>query len=144
MTTELTLIRKAKLATYTIGKLYAGSEWLCDTIEDTDRGLSKDMPLDAIKAKKIYGKTAIPTGRYKLSYTYSPKYKKMLPLLGGVPAWEGVRIHSGNTAEDSLGCIIVGLNKKKGMVLESRMTMAKLLVRLLTWWKQGEIYITIQ
>lgn len=123
----VTLRRVAFKPTYTIGKLYIDGNYFCDTVEDKDRGLNDSMTEEEIKKKKIYGETAIPYGTYKVSITYSPKFKKNLPLVEGVKGFSGIRIHSGNTAKDSLGCIIVGKNKKVGMVLDSRVTMEKLI-----------------
>ena len=123
----VTLRRIAFKETYTIGKLYVDGNYFCDTVEDKDRGLDDSMTVDEIKKKKVYGETAIPYGTYKVSITYSPKFKKNLPLVEGVKGFSGIRIHSGNTAKDSLGCIIVGKNKKVGMVLDSRATMEKLM-----------------
>lgn len=123
----VTLRRIAFKPTYTIGKLYIDGNYFCDTVEDVDRGLNDSMTEEEIKKKKVYGETAIPYGTYKVSITYSPKFKKNLPLVEGVKGFSGIRIHSGNTAKDSLGCIIVGKNKKVGMVLDSRATMEKLM-----------------
>lgn len=123
----LTLRRIAFKESYTIGKLYVDGNYFSNTVEDKDRGLDDSMTVDEIKKKKVYGETAIPYGTYKVSITYSPKFKKNLPLVEGVKGFEGIRIHSGNTAKDSLGCIIVGKNKKVGMVLDSRATMEKLM-----------------
>ena len=138
---ELKLKRLYKKSDYTIGKLYVDGEYFCDTVEDTDRGLSQDMKNSTIEAKKIYGKTAIPTGRYSVVLSYSNKFKKTLPLLKDVLGFGGIRIHSGNKAEDSLGCIIVGENKIKGGVINSRATMERLMAKLRG---QKEIYITIE
>lgn len=105
---EIKVKRIAKRDTYTIGKLYIDGVYECDTLEDKDRGLTKSMKLDEIKAKKIYGKTAIPTGTYQVVWSYSAKFKKPLPLLLNVPGYEGIRIHSGNTDADTYGCLILG------------------------------------
>ena len=113
---ELTLKRLHKNPTYTIGKLCVDGVYFCDTVEDTDRGLTQQMSNSYNEARKVYGKTAIPVGRYRVVLSYSDKFKKSLPLLNDVMCFSGVRIHSGNTAEDSLGCIIVGENKIKGVV----------------------------
>lgn len=137
----LTLKRKYKKNDYTIGDLYINGKWFCNTIEDKDRGLNDTMELKTIQREKVYGKTAIPTGRYKVSITYSPKYKKNMPLLENVKGFEGIRIHSGNTEKDSLGCIIVGENKKKGVVINSRVTYNKLMDILKN---EKEIYIIIE
>lgn len=114
---ELVLRRKFKGKHYTIGDLTVNGAFFCNTIEDVVRA----------PGVKVYGETAIPFGKYKVVMRYSPKYKKVLPLLLNVPMFEGIRIHSGNTQLDSLGCIIVGENKVKGKVINSRKTMDKLL-----------------
>ena len=114
---ELVLRRKFKGTKYNIGDLTVNGAFFCNTIEDVVRA----------PGVKVYGETAIPFGKYKVVMRYSPKYKKVLPLLLDVPMFEGIRIHSGNTQLDSFGCIIVGENKVKGKVINSRKTMDKLL-----------------
>lgn len=117
---RLTLIRIANRPTYCIGKLYIDGVYFCDTIEDTDRGLKDEMTEEEILKKKVKGETAIPTGIYPVTITYSPKYKKNMPLISNVKGYSGIRIHSGNTSKDTEGCLIVGKNKEVGKVLESR------------------------
>jgi hypothetical protein len=85
------------------------------------------MSLAELKEVKEYGRTAIPTGRYPIAYTYSPRFKKHLPLLLQVPAFEGIRIHAGNTHRDTSGCLLLGKNKAVGKVLDSRKTMDEFL-----------------
>lgn len=119
---KIKLIRKYRKETYTIGKLYVDGVYFCDTIEDRDRGLNNNMGLAEIMVKKRYGETAIPYGTYDVEITYSPKYKRMMPEIKGVKGFSGIRIHSGNTSKDTLGCLIVGKNTKVGMVTESRKT----------------------
>lgn len=125
---DILVDRKWKKDTYTIGKCFINGNAFSDTVEDKDRGLVNAMPLDEIKSKKVYSKTAIPTGTYEVKLTYSPKfaknvwgrkYKGLVPQIMNVPAYEGVRIHPFNTAEESLGCIAVGKNSVKGKVLEA-------------------------
>lgn len=127
---KLKLVRKYRKETYTIGKLYVDGVYLCDTIEDRDRGLDDSMSLADIMVKKRYGETAIPYGTYKVEITYSPKYKKMMPEIKNVKGFSGIRIHSGNTAKDTLGCLIIGKNTQVGMVTESRKTYNKLFALL--------------
>ena len=123
---RLTLIRIANRPTYCIGKLYIDGVYFCDTIEDTDRGLDDQMKESEILKKKVKGQTAIPTGTYPLLITWSPKYQRLMPLVDNVKGYSGIRIHSGNTAKDTEGCLIVGKNKEVGKVLESRVTYNKL------------------
>ena len=123
---KLKLVRKYRKETYTIGKLYVDGVYFCDTIEDKDRGLDDAMGLAEIMVKKRYGETAIPYGTYKVEITYSPKYKRLMPEIKNVKGFSGIRIHSGNTAKDTLGCLIIGKNTQVGMVTESRKTYNKL------------------
>ena len=137
----LKLKRIARKNTYTIGRLYINGERFCDTIEDVDRGLLDSMPIEEIRTKKVYCETAIPQGIYKVSITYSPKYKQLMPLIENVKGFEGIRIHSGNYSTDSCGCIIVGLNTKVGMVTDSKKTYKKLFKILQA--EKGDIFIEI-
>lgn len=141
---NITLNRIAKKAKYTIGKLYINDQYFCDTLEDTDRGLIQSMTEQQIGSKKVYGETAIPTGTYRIIISYSNKFKKQMPLLLNVPGFAGIRIHSGNTEKDSLGCILVGKNKAVGKVLESRDTYSKLFSILQEANKKETIKITIK
>ena len=122
---KITLKRVALQDTYTIGKLYIDGQYFCDTIEDKVRDLNKDGVFDDGEVK-IKGKTAIPYGTYEVVWTYSPRFGKYTPRLLNVNSFDGVLIHSGNTAEDTEGCIIVGQNKEVGKVLNSRETVNKL------------------
>ena len=139
---RITLVRIANRPTYCIGKLYIDGVYQCDVIEDTDRGLDDKMKESEILKKKIKGQTAIPTGVYPVVITYSPKYKKSMPLIDKVKGYSGIRIHSGNTAKDTEGCLIVGKNKEVGKVLESRKTY-NALFKILTETKE-RIIIDIQ
>lgn len=139
---RLTLVRIANRPTYCIGKLYIDGKWFCDTIEDTDRGLCDDMSEKEILKRKVKGETAIPTGIYQVLITYSPKYKKQMPLINNVKGYSGIRIHSGNTSKDTEGCLIVGKNKEVGKVLESRITYNALFKKLIQ--ANSKIIIDIQ
>ena len=126
---ELILERIAKRKTYTIGRLYirrqvmdeylTGTEddYFCDTLEPTWRDYEHG-------AYKVKGRSAIPEGRYAVVISWSPKFGAWLPiLLGGEEfnrKWQGIRIHAGNTSEDTEGCILVGKNKLVGQVVDSR------------------------
>ena len=122
---ELKLKVIAQRDKYSIGKLYINGVYFCDTLEDTVRDINHNGKFDNGEAK-VYGKTAIPFGKYSVVYTHSPKFKRKLPLLLNVPQFEGIRIHPGNTAEDSLGCILVGKNTIVGRLTESKVTSDKL------------------
>ena len=113
---QITLKRIFKGPDYTIGKLYIDGKYFCDTLEDRVRAPGVKVP----------GRTAIPAGKYKIKLTESLRFKKLMPRLENVPGFTGVLIHSGNTAEDTEGCILVGRNRVKGKVLDSRETFQKL------------------
>lgn len=116
----ITIERKWKKETYTIGRLLVNGEFLCNTLELKDVGMTKRMPLDVIKQKKVFGETAIPTGKYRIDYRMSYKFDKKRAYLLDVPAFIGIMIHEGNTREDTMGCILVGMNTVKGTVTDSR------------------------
>ena len=140
----ITIDRAWKKDGYTISRLYVNGELFgCNTLEDTDRGLRQDMHLEEIKNKKVYGQTAIPSGSYECVYTYSNRFKKMLPLLLNVKGFEGIRIHSGNSAKDTEGCILVGLNLKNGMVLNSREWTNRLVSKMKEAWNRKERVIIV-
>lgn len=141
---EIQVNRIARKDGYTIGRMSLNGVYFCDTLEDTDRGLNAAMSADEILSKKRKGITAIPTGKYDVILTFSPRFKRVLPLLLSVKGYEGVRIHAGNTSEDTEGCLLVGENKEKGKVLNSRATLEKLMSVLFECEKRKEkISITI-
>ena len=141
---EIRLKRIAKRDSYTIGRLIIDGKYCCDTLEDKDRGLTKNMGLSEIKNKKVYGQTAIPAGRYQIIWSYSAKFKKSLPLLLNVPGYEGIRIHSGNTNSDTYGCILLGENKEVGKVLNSAATCNKILPMIKDACQKEKVYITVE
>ena len=172
---ELILERIAKRKTYTIGRLYIkthpqplpereGSSYsqdenstnklstplpdregtgesllyFCDTLEPTWRDYKNG-------AYKVKGRSAIPEGRYAVVISYSPKFKQWLPILLGVPKFEGIRIHAGNTTADTEGCILVGKNREVGKVLESRIWLHRLKQKIVEAKGRGEaVWITIK
>ena len=132
---KLILIRHARRADYTIGRLEdENGKKICDTLEPIWRNYDGGE-------MKIPRKSAIPEGTYRVVITKSQRFQKYLPLLVGVPGFEGVRIHAGNTSRDTEGCILVGQNIQVGKVLWSRSTLEKLM-RLIE--NEKEIYLTIK
>ena len=103
----------------TIGELSVNGKFFCYTIEDKDRNLRNDMDIKDIVRLKQYGITAIPYGIYRVQLTMSNRFKRLLPILFNVKGYEGVRLHRGNTAEDSLGCPILGMQKGVNAVYQS-------------------------
>lgn len=140
---KLTLNRIALRQTYTIGKLYIDGKYFCDTLEDTVRDTNKSGKFDNGE-EKIKGKTAIPYGTYEIKWTYSPRFKKYTPQLMNVPSFEGIRIHSGNSSTDTEGCLLLGENKKVGMVLNSRATINKFYTLIKKACSNGKVTIEIK
>jgi hypothetical protein len=142
---KLLLKRKFKSETYTVGDLYIDGKFFCNTIEDKVRLLPKTCP-DTPKGipckcrEKVYSQTAIPAGTYRITMEISPKFGRVLPRLHNVPHFTGILIHSGNTENDSAGCIIVGDNTVKGKVLNSRAISDRLNALL---GKEKDIFIEI-
>lgn len=125
---NITVKRIFKGPKYTIGKLSIDGHYFCDTLEDTVRPAGVKIP----------GKTAIPAGKYQIEITESIRFNRLMPIIKDVPGFSGVRIHSGNTAEDTEGCILVGFNRLKGKVLDSRKTFQKLFKILIVAVRGGE------
>lgn len=123
---NLFLQRIAETPEYTIGRLYIDGKVFCNTLEDP------------VREEKIADKTAIPAGVYEVVVNHSPKFKRDLPLLLDVPNFTGIRIHRGNTAKDTSGCILVGINRKKGKVLDSTKYEIELTNRLKEAQNNGE------
>lgn len=149
--------RKWKKEDYTIGKLYIDGVTFCETLEDKDRGLTSSMPLEKIKVLKKAAITAIPIGTYNVRMdVVSSKYSKSdwyiknchgakVPRLENVPGYAGILIHSGNTASDTEGCILVGQNKAIGKVINSKETFLQLYNKMYAAYSRGEkIQITIK
>lgn len=156
---ELTLKRKYLKDTYTIGHLYINGEYFCDTLEDKVRDLNKDGDLNDVGEGKVYGKTAIPYGRYEITLDVtSPKFSKYefyretcagkLPRLLNVPHFEGILIHvaDGYKGADLLsGCIGVGYNLIKGGLLNGKQVFHDLYRELASANDRGEeIWIAIE
>jgi len=123
---KLTVLRIFKGPEYTIGKLYIDGgtyhgEYFCDTLEDAVRIVNNDCSM------KIYGKTAIPEGTYKIDFVWWAKHAAHYPHLIDVPCFTGILIHSGNRITDTEGCILVGENKVKGQVINSKTTYNRLM-----------------
>lgn len=142
---ELILDRKWCKDTYSIGRLYIDGQFFSNTLEDKDRGLTQSMSEADVKKIKVYGETAIPKGKYTIVINYSNKFKRMMPQIMNVKGFSGIRIHEGNTAKDSLGCILVGDNNAVGRISNSKATYTKLYSKLKAAFDKGEkITLTIK
>jgi hypothetical protein len=128
---KLKLIRDCHGKESTTGKLFVDGAFECYTLEDVCR------------PKKIKGCTAIPEGTYEVVVTYSNRFKRLLPLLLHVPNYEGIRIHSGNTAKDTEGCILVGKARGVNIVTNSRAAFAPLFAKIVGAAKREKIFIEV-
>ena len=126
---KLEVKRIAYRKDYTIGKLFVDGVYFCDTLEDVPREV------------KVMNKTCIRMGTYKIILNFSNRFQRIMPLLVDVPNFQGIRIHPGNTAEDTSGCILVGKNTIIGKLTESRITFDKLFEVLKI--TKDEIWITV-
>lgn len=141
---DILVIRKKRTEICTIGELYINGAFFCYTLEDKDRGLKQTDSLLINKAKKVFGKTAIPTGVYSLAMTFSNRFKKYLPQILDVPAFEGIRIHAGNTSEHTEGCLLLGYQVEGESIFESRKAVEDFIKVVTSAEKTEKITITIQ
>jgi hypothetical protein len=125
---ELRVERRSHRPACTIGQLFLDGWWEAFTLEDVVRPAGVKVP----------GQTAIPSGRYRVIINFSNRFQKLLPLLVDVPGFEGIRIHSGNTAADTEGCIIVGKIRGLDDVLDSRVAMTTLQPKIQAALDAGE------
>lgn len=95
------------------------SEHVCETLEDTDR------QLEAHPERKVHGRTAIPRGTYEVAFTHSPRFGRPMLELCDVPGFTGIRIHAGNEAADTEGCVLVGLTRYKRTIRTSKAAVSK-------------------
>lgn len=124
------VVRKWFTDNSTIGEVFVDGVFQCYSLEDKDRGLNKSDDIKLIKQTKIYSKTAIPYGTYDCGFTMSNRFKRVLPEVFNVPGWSGVRIHSGNTSEHTLGCILLGKHRSKDFVSESRIAYSEFMLKV--------------
>lgn len=149
---KLKIRRKWPRKGYCIGIFYVSGKRLCESLEDEDRGLVQTMPVGKINQLKVYGRTAIPKGTYKVILSISPKFKDrpwgkkyngLVPEILNVKGFSSIRIHPGTDASSTSGCPIVGDNLKVGKVLNSTKRYYELMNKLVPAWKSGE-EITIE
>lgn len=147
--------RKWKKETYTISTVCINGVRFSEAVEDKDRGLNSTMSEAYINSRKVYGKTAIPTGTYEIKLTYSPKFNNTawgkkyggkVPQIMNVKGFSGIRIHPLNSASDSYGCLGFGRNTVKGKVTQATEYYYKLMDNYImpAIKKNEKIEITIQ
>lgn len=117
---QVLITRNWRKSEYTIGKLYVNGQQLCNSLEPIDRRLFQGQPIADIARLKVKGKTAIPTGTYRLQIVFSPKFNRELIEIMDVPGFSSIRIHAGNRVTDTEACVLPGINSAVGMVTESR------------------------
>lgn len=117
---ELTLLRKTEINNTVLGELHINDKFFCYTLEDK------------IRTVKVKHQTCIPSGTYKIVMTLSQRFKTVLPLLLNVPNFEGIRIHAGNTAEDTSGCLLVGTAINGETLLHSKVALQELMAKIKT------------
>ena len=141
---ELLLQRKTETNLTTIGDFSIDGSYECHTLEDKNRGLTSDMSLPEIMKIKVPCMTAIPTGRYEVAINYSDRFKRLMPLLLNVPGYAGVRIHWGNYAKDTDGCILLGQTKSSDFIGNSVVEFNTFFTKLSEALKTQKVFITIQ
>lgn len=135
---ELKILRKNNTRDYCEGRLYIDGTYTCDTLEDTMRVIRNFRD-------KIVGRTAIPCGRYPVTWTRSPRFKRYLPEIKETPWFQGIRIHAGNSAEDTRGCILVGRKHHDGYLTASKATLEALCMRISSAFARGEtVYLEVK
>jgi len=128
---KLEVIRKEFTTESTIGDLLIDGKFYSFTLEDMYRD------------KKIKGVTAIPYGTYEVIINFSNRFQKPMPLLLNVPGFDGIRIHNGNKAEHTEGCILVGFTKSKNFIGNSKSAFIQFMPKLQAGLKTGKVFIEI-
>lgn len=135
---EITVNRVHFTDECTIGDLFVDDAFECYSLEDPVRDLSEPN-------NKIPGMTAIPAGEYEVIIDMSKRFKKLLPLLLDVPGFTGVRIHGGNTAANTQGCILVGQHRGEDSIRNSQAALKPLQDKIQDALDNGEsVWITIK
>ncbi|MGE3276711.1 MAG: DUF5675 family protein [Vicinamibacterales bacterium] len=137
---RLRVIREPSRAGRTFGALYVDDVWQCWTLEDAIR----ERAGEPVEAWKVPGQTAIPAGRYRVLVTPSPRFKRELPILLDVPGFTGIRIHPGNTARDTDGCLLVGQVRETGGVYQSRAACEALIGTIRDGLARGDVWISVE
>lgn len=141
---ELKLKREASMPTFTRGELFIDGVHFCYTVEDTVRklvDLNKDGDFEDLNEGKVYGETAILPGTYPVVLSMSNRFKIVLPEIQNVKGFAGIRIHAGNGAIDSHGCVIIGMVQTATGVGMSKIAVQKFMEKLKD---KSNITITIE
>ena len=132
---QIRVVREPTKNDTTLGALFIDGHWQCHTLEDAIRAAGE----------KVYGETAIPAGRYKLILSMSNRFKKIMPEVVAVPGFAGIRIHAGNTAKDTEGCLLLGQtrNVETRSIGQSKLALQAFTTKITAVWDaKGELWIT--
>lgn len=132
---HIRVVREPTKNDTTLGALFIDDHWQCHTLEDIIRPVGE----------KIYGETAIPPGRYKLVLSMSNRFKRILPEVLAVPNFTGIRIHAGNTAKDTHGCLLLGQtrNVEARSIGQSKLALDAFMTKITAVWDaKSELWIT--
>lgn len=137
---ELKLTRKPSVGDHTHGDLFVDGEWHCFTLEDVIR----EVPGRPVKEWKVWGSTAIPAGRYRVTLEYSQRFGPSTLTVHDVECFDGIRMHGGNTAEDTHGCPMVGTQRGENGISNCKPALEALKSRVRAAKEAGqEIWLTI-
>jgi hypothetical protein len=128
---KLRLVRDTFRSSFTLGRLYVNDQEFCNTLED------------CVRAVKIKGETAIPEGVYQVVIDMSARFKRLMPHVLNVPNFEGIRIHKGNKAEDTDGCILLGMTRGDGYISQSGVAFDKFFDLLQDALKHGSVTLEV-
>jgi len=136
---EIKVVRLVLNGKSTLGKMYVNNEFFAYTCEDTVRELGPNCK------GKVAHETAISYGKYEVILSFSNRFQRYLPLLLNVPCFEGIRIHGGNTAADSEGCILVGAEGDlKTRIWNCASKVASLVTLIKSVEKKEKIWISME
>ena len=145
---NLKLIRDVRANTFTLGTFYVNGTRLGFTCEDADRSLEDDKDNDGNtidQGEKVYGKTAIPLGTYKVILSFSHRFQKLMPEVLDVPQFSGIRIHGANTSDDVLGCVGLGKVRTQDGVANCKDVNDRLITMLQDAEERGEsVFLTVE
>jgi hypothetical protein len=133
---EVRLERKWFTPRATIGELHVDGVFECFTLEDVVRE-------GDIFVVKVPGATAIPAAQYRVRISFSPRFQRELPEVLNVPNFAGIRIHTGNIAADTEGCVLVGRARGVDRIMESRLAFVPLLGKIREGLHGGPVDLTV-
>lgn len=110
---------------FTLGSLYVDGVYACRTLED----IVREVPGVEVSEWKVKGATAIPAGVYKVTLENSPRFGPETLTVHNVPGFSHIRMHAGNTQNDTEGCPLLGMQAGPHGIVGGTSKPAVLLVR---------------